>query len=421
MSSGTSDRIGNKMRAHSEELAAEISNPDVERELRRFHARHRNPRTRSHGIWFGAALATTSALVAVMVWHAMESPVATVDHETVFADRSIMIVDRNTQAKTDIERRNHIVVLVERGRAQFKVTRRPERVFEVKAGELKVQVIGTTFSVERFADTEARVVVESGVVRVQTDRVAALRLTAGQSFDTRDATEPLSVTASQARASPPGASQPEASPGAAEAAEPEQTGRLGGSIEPAAGQNLGQASPSRARREKSRRMRRPATDVSRLPEGHWRRLLKMGRPNAAYEAMKAKSRESLETDPASLLDAADAARLSGHYTHAAKLFRSVMQRFPQHPENRNAAFLLGDVLLLHLEQPCRAAEAFRSAQSLSGDGPLASDALAYRVQSLSACGKHDTAVELAAMYLRRYPNGVKAGIMQRVVSDHPHR
>jgi len=77
----------------------------------------------------------------------------------------------------DVTERVHL--RLERGRARFEVTRRPERSFSVRAANVTVSVIGTTFNVEVVADRVA-VAVEKGVVEVDWG-VGQRRLLAGES------------------------------------------------------------------------------------------------------------------------------------------------------------------------------------------------------------------------------------------------
>jgi transmembrane sensor len=67
------------------------------------------------------------------------------------------------QIEEDAPERIH--VRLERGRARFEVTRRPERSFTVRSGNVTVSVVGTTFGVEMVAD-RVGVTVEKGAVEV---------------------------------------------------------------------------------------------------------------------------------------------------------------------------------------------------------------------------------------------------------------
>jgi transmembrane sensor len=73
-------------------------------------------------------------------------------------------------AMTDTERR----VELEQGEAFFEVARDPTRPFVVKAGDRRVMVVGTKFSVLRDGDN-FRVVVTEGQVRVERERGASAR------------------------------------------------------------------------------------------------------------------------------------------------------------------------------------------------------------------------------------------------------
>lgn len=71
--------------------------------------------------------------------------------------------DTRFAVEEDAPERVH--VRLERGRARFDVTRRPERSFTVRAGNVTVSVVGTTFGVELVAD-RVGVTVEKGAVEV---------------------------------------------------------------------------------------------------------------------------------------------------------------------------------------------------------------------------------------------------------------
>jgi transmembrane sensor len=85
--------------------------------------------------------------------------------------------DTRLAVEEDASERVHL--RLERGHARFEVTRRPERSFTVRAANVTVSVIGTTFGVEVVAD-RVGVVVEKGVVEVDWG-VGQRRLLAGES------------------------------------------------------------------------------------------------------------------------------------------------------------------------------------------------------------------------------------------------
>jgi transmembrane sensor len=85
--------------------------------------------------------------------------------------------DTRVAVEEDAPERVH--VRLERGRARFEVTRRPERSFTVRAGNVTVSVVGTTFNVEMVAD-RVGVTVEKGAVEVDWG-LGQKQLLAGQS------------------------------------------------------------------------------------------------------------------------------------------------------------------------------------------------------------------------------------------------
>jgi transmembrane sensor len=95
-------------------------------------------------------------------------------------DRSrAMVLDTITQLSIEEDAPERVHLRLDRGRARFEVTRRPERSFSVRAGSVTVSVIGTTFGVEVVAD-RVGVSVEKGAVEVDWG-VGQKRLLAGES------------------------------------------------------------------------------------------------------------------------------------------------------------------------------------------------------------------------------------------------
>jgi transmembrane sensor len=74
-------------------------------------------------------------------------------------------LEPDTRLAVEEDTAEQVHVLLERGRARFEVTRRPERSFTVRAGNVTVSVVGTTFGVELVAD-RVGVTVEQGAVEV---------------------------------------------------------------------------------------------------------------------------------------------------------------------------------------------------------------------------------------------------------------
>jgi transmembrane sensor len=120
----------------------------------------------------------------------------------------------------------------------------------------------------------------------------------------------------------------------------------------------------------------------------------------------------VENDPAVLMDAADAARLSGHPGSAVRYLERVVRDHRRSPVAPLAAFTLGRVYLDQLGQPHRAAEAFQLSRDLAPSGSLAQDALAREVEAHSKGGDAHQAWIRAQEYLKRYPNGRRVRAVQ---------
>jgi transmembrane sensor len=88
-------------------------------------------------------------------------------------------LEPDTQMAVEEDAPERVHVRLERGRARFEVTRRPERSFTVRAGNVTVSVVGTTFGVEMIAD-RVGVTVEKGAVEVDWG-LGQKRLLAGDS------------------------------------------------------------------------------------------------------------------------------------------------------------------------------------------------------------------------------------------------
>jgi len=253
-----------------------------------------------------------------------------------------------------------IAVRLERGAAQFEVTPRPERTFRVEAGEVVVEVLGTSFTVDRRGE---RVVVTVQCGRVRVSWPTGEQLVHGGSsglFPPALATEASTTV--------------------------EEAGALETSTSDAS------ASGSR-------------------PAG-WRGLAERGEFDEAYEALNSRGGQ-VGGDMESLLLAADASRLSGHPGQAARYLRRALDGHPNDPRAGVAAFTLGRVLLNQMGQPRQAAQAFRRARSLAPRGALAEDALAREVEALSRGGAQGAAARRASEYLELYPSGRRAGAVRR--------
>jgi transmembrane sensor len=168
---------------------------------------------------------------------------------------------------------------------------------------------------------------------------------------------------------------------------------------------LAESAPRSAREHtvKSKRLAAKEDRPISAPKVSWRSLCQSGDYDAAYRVLE--SGTQVENDPAALMDAADAARLSNHPEASVGYLRRVLRDHARSPVAPLAGFTLGRVLLERLGQPSEAAEAFSLARSIAPQGSLAQDALAREVEAWSKAGKSHEAYERAQLYVQLYPSG----------------
>ncbi len=249
------------------------------------------------------------------------------------------------------ERRGRGFVL-RSGGARFVAPHEPDHPFVVVAGDVRIEDLGTTFSVQYVSAEKLSVAVEEGRVRVHA---------------------------------------------------------LGASTEISAGEHAQfAASTPVSNEEPSDEEPRAATETA-APS--WRVLAESGRYDEAHTALKRAGPNAVRDETADLLLAADAARLSGHAAAAAPYLERVVHWHPSDPRSSLASFTLGRVLLEELGRPREAADAFAHAQGAGG--PLAEDALAREVEATARAGDTSRSRELAREYQDLYPNGRRAKAVSR--------
>ena len=284
------------------------------------------------------------------------------------------------------------------GGARFDVIPNKQREFTVRAGSVEVAVLGTVFDVERV-EGRVRVSVSRGKVRVRTGvtphgsgATAVVRIVkAGESqwFDDPAPSERgLANSASLDRVRQSHADRTALPPSAAKA-------------------RGSRASQGSAVRERTHDTREQDEEVSRV---EWRSLSQSGDYEGAYQLLQQSTVS--DDDSGALLDAADAARLSGHPQVAVTYLRKVLEQHRASPVAPLAAFTLGRVLLERLGQPSEAADAFVLARQLAPAGSLAQDALAREVEAWSKAGRPDDAYRAGRQYVDTYPKGRRLRAVQ---------
>ena len=280
---------------------------------------------------------------------------------------------RDSELRVEEESPAHTVVWL-KGGARFQVVHVPQRTFEVRVSDVRVRVLGTTFSVLQLPSGGAQVLVEHGRVEVAwLGGRTLLRDGQGGVFPPAESGQevvdeaPLGVSpALSASAAPP----PIHAPGQARS-------------------TAGTA---------------------------WRNHARAGDFANAYNELRASGLDSVRDEAGDLLLAADAARLSGHPADAVRSLRILCDRHSSDPSAPVAAFTLGRVLD-DLGQPAEAAAAFRRAGALSPSGPLAEDALAREAEAWAGAGRSDDARYAAARYLRRFPSGPHVAELRKILPE----
>ncbi|MBN2193590.1 MAG: FecR domain-containing protein [Polyangiaceae bacterium] len=328
-------------------------------------ARQRKNVRRARGMTVGVAVFAAVALF--LVWQ-RSSPglvAVSVPASTSAATAPAQVTDfrvtplaRETRW-SEIERSPSAVrVRLAQGAARFEVAPDRDRQFQVIAGEARVTVLGTIFSVELHQET-VEVGVERGKVRLEwTDGSVVLG---------------------------PGSRQ----------VVPLRHGELAANTADRSGE------------------RTETQDAAARTAPDWRALAANGSYQEAYAALQVSGADGVRHEPEDLMLAADVARLGGDPRAAVHWLEEVVSSHRGDPRAALAAFTLGRVLLDQLGRPGQAAEAFARARRMAPTGALAEDALAREVEARARSGDEATARDRAREYIERYPSGRRSSMVIR--------
>lgn len=359
---------------------------DAAREQRvwaRLRSERAQPRRRVHA-WVLALASVVLALLLVREWlrdmpaepaldvaHLTDATARAMQPELRLADGSRLYASPQTRYVLDEVSDAAITIEVLAGKLELDVTHVPGRRFVVRAGEVRVEVIGTAFSVER-APEQVVVEVARGVVRVEAPGRAAVELERGARLALALASAPAPADA-QPRAAEPGVPV-EPAPAPTLAPEPSPTPRV----------------------------REPATSTS--ASKRWRTHADAGEHDEAWTLLDAGGHVD-RRDPEALMAAADVARLTRHPEQAIVWLAIVVDDHRDSSLAPLAAFTRGRLLLERLGDPAGAAAMFAEARALAPKGPLAEDALAREVEALAKAGEASKARERAEQFVERFPAG----------------
>lgn len=255
------------------------------------------------------------------------------------------------------------VMALRAGRARFNVVPGGPRAWRVECGPLSVDVVGTTFLVER-GPASVRVEVDQGRVLVSgqgvPDRVARLGASEYLVVPIEAAVQARSAASALGMVPPSRAADEAVTRGAPVTHESKEPAQAGGRRQPGAGEALRSASPTSG----------PTADAVDV-----------------------------------LLQQADVTRREGEPGRAAALLQQLLAEHPRDSRVALAHFTLGRLYLDSLGQPQRAGVHFARAIESGLPSALAEDAQARLVQALASAGDSNGAESAAARYRARYPSG----------------
>ena len=157
-----------------------LSDWDVERLVTAARRRRERRATMLRAVLAAGATAVLVLTGALAIHPARRVPVVGLT-ATPPADTTLRLSDGSTAVRLDAEtqielveeRSDRVRLSLLRGRGEFQVVRRPQRAFSVRAGDVTITVVGTSFTVERIAD-RVGVAVQRGTVRVDWGAGSAL-------------------------------------------------------------------------------------------------------------------------------------------------------------------------------------------------------------------------------------------------------
>jgi transmembrane sensor len=294
---------------------------------------------------------------------------ATTGHAVDLSDGSRILLSPGSRIEPVHSTSNSFSAIVAKGRADFEVRPGGPRRWTLECGLATVEVVGTSFSIDRQPG-RLRVAVRHGVVLVRSEHIAdrVRRLAAGEALEVSD-----EATAAQAT--------PEETPH--DTAEPERPAAVA------------------VRPESQHVTKRP------LVEKSWRDLARNGQAREAFATLGSEGlrRESERLGVNDLLALADVARLSGHPAEAVMPLERILSEFSSDSQSPLAAFALGRLELDSLGRARAAVIAFRRAIELGIPSSLREDVRARLVEACARSGDVRAARRAADEYRAEFPEG----------------
>ncbi len=325
-----------------------------------------------------AALCALAALLVIRPWGANNPAIEGAllrtgvgEEQTVeLGDGSRIVLEAMTQLRLVRASARDVRLQLEKGGIDLEVTHVDGRKFTVAAGGVEVGVVGTKFHVGMDTDdNEVTVTVVEGKVLVTRkdgkDDAKPRYLVGGESW-----TAPANLLAVAA----PQMLNPPAVPSAKAPVAPK--------------------TPARSKAKLSR---------------HFHQLFDAGKYGEAFADVSPDQLASLGTlDADDLFRLGEVARLSSHPQEAALAFDAVRTKHPDDANAGLAAFQLGRLRLIDLDDPAAAKEALDDALRLNPAAFYREDAQARQVQALDEMGDRDGCIAARDAYLASYPQGIRA-------------
>lgn len=366
------EQLERRLEAARDLLVPQVHPSDTERALRRFKdlGRQRRRRVVVGGVFAMAAAAAIAALalrpieqIEQPTYHAPEiadeeviAPKRAEQKIVHFTDGSFAeLLQEQTELRIDKTSPELLELTMVSGSARIDVVPNPNRLFRVSTRHMRIEVLGTAFTVYQDQEDES-VTVNRGKVAVYAGK-DRYELVQGMTYRYDEELN--------AKASP---------------------------------------------LTKKKHARNGKKGKSRA----WRELAEDGQMAEAYEAMRAPEQSPDSTDVRELMLAADVARLTGHPKEAVEFLETAVDKNKSDANAVLAAFTLGGIFDRQLGEPKRCADAFKTARELAPKGSLAEDALAHEIECRTRAGESANAKALAKKYVEQYPEGRRIEAMRRI-------
>jgi hypothetical protein len=312
-----------------------------------------------------------------------------------FSEGSKVVVEEASRVRVAEVHAEGARLVIERGRLNATITRRPNTDWSFSSGPFNVQVTGTALGIQWDPETKQFAVnVSEGSVWVTGPMLENGRsISAGQRCLVRLAESHLEVTRSNE--APPSSSSTNQRNGLVDL--PEYKVKelpVLSSTEPLSPPPIA-----------------PAVEP-KLNKPNWRELERQAKYREALEAAKTVGLEVIYANGSAddLMSLARVARLSGSRTISRRALESCRQRFSGDHRAATAAFLLG-----RAAPPGEAARWFATYLREAPSGALAREAAGRLVESHHRAGNLGAAHQAAETYLQRYPDGPHATFARSIL------